>query len=162
MKIGRNEPCPCGSDKKYKQCCLVKDQAAGPKKNTQKKKLKNLSAEELIEMLRAEQRAHRENHPEEYRDPQPEYGYVSAEKMEGNQFVIDEHGLVCKICDITHVNADAVRSQTNRDFRIGHWYVSTEPNGETVVDGPLANKETAIHFAMDLTGAEYFVEAVKE
>lgn len=22
MKIGRNEPCPCGSGKKYKQCCL--------------------------------------------------------------------------------------------------------------------------------------------
>ncbi len=21
-KIGRNEPCPCGSGKKYKQCCL--------------------------------------------------------------------------------------------------------------------------------------------
>ena len=21
MKIGRNEPCPCGSGKKYKQCC---------------------------------------------------------------------------------------------------------------------------------------------
>jgi len=25
-KIGRNEPCPCGSGKKYKQCCLKKDQ----------------------------------------------------------------------------------------------------------------------------------------
>jgi hypothetical protein len=24
-KIGRNEPCPCGSGKKYKQCCLEKD-----------------------------------------------------------------------------------------------------------------------------------------
>ncbi|NGX53626.1 MAG: hypothetical protein K1000chlam4_00340 [Chlamydiae bacterium] len=23
-KIGRNDPCPCGSDKKYKQCCLKK------------------------------------------------------------------------------------------------------------------------------------------
>lgn len=23
MKIGRNDPCPCGSGKKYKQCCLV-------------------------------------------------------------------------------------------------------------------------------------------
>ncbi len=23
-KIGRNEPCPCGSGKKYKQCCLKK------------------------------------------------------------------------------------------------------------------------------------------
>jgi tetratricopeptide (TPR) repeat protein len=27
-KIGRNEPCPCGSGKKYKQCCLSKDEAA--------------------------------------------------------------------------------------------------------------------------------------
>lgn len=24
-KIGRNEPCPCGSGKKYKHCCLLKD-----------------------------------------------------------------------------------------------------------------------------------------
>ncbi len=28
MKIGRNEPCHCGSGKKYKKCCLVKDQSA--------------------------------------------------------------------------------------------------------------------------------------
>ena len=25
-KIGRNDPCPCGSGKKYKKCCLAKDQ----------------------------------------------------------------------------------------------------------------------------------------
>ena len=25
---GRNDPCPCGSGKKYKQCCLPKDRAA--------------------------------------------------------------------------------------------------------------------------------------
>lgn len=24
MKIGRNQPCPCGSGKKYKKCCLNK------------------------------------------------------------------------------------------------------------------------------------------
>jgi len=23
-KVGRNEPCPCGSGKKFKQCCLAK------------------------------------------------------------------------------------------------------------------------------------------
>jgi len=23
---GRNEPCPCGSGRKYKQCCLAKDE----------------------------------------------------------------------------------------------------------------------------------------
>lgn len=28
-KIGRNELCPCGSGKKYKHCCLEKDEAAG-------------------------------------------------------------------------------------------------------------------------------------
>jgi hypothetical protein len=27
-KIGRNDPCPCGSGKKYKRCCLAKDQDA--------------------------------------------------------------------------------------------------------------------------------------
>jgi hypothetical protein len=26
--IGRNEPCPCGSGKKYKRCCLLKSQKA--------------------------------------------------------------------------------------------------------------------------------------
>ena len=25
MKIGRNAPCPCGSGKKYKKCCLDKN-----------------------------------------------------------------------------------------------------------------------------------------
>ena len=27
MDIGRNDPCPCGSGKKYKKCCQSKDQA---------------------------------------------------------------------------------------------------------------------------------------
>jgi tetratricopeptide (TPR) repeat protein len=27
--IGRNDPCHCGSGKKYKRCCLDKDEAAG-------------------------------------------------------------------------------------------------------------------------------------
>ena len=26
--LGRNAPCHCGSGKKYKQCCLAKDEAA--------------------------------------------------------------------------------------------------------------------------------------
>jgi hypothetical protein len=29
MKVGRNDPCPCGSGKKYKKCCLGKEEAAG-------------------------------------------------------------------------------------------------------------------------------------
>jgi len=26
--VGRNHPCPCGSGKKYKHCCLARDEAA--------------------------------------------------------------------------------------------------------------------------------------
>ena len=31
MKLGRNQPCHCGSGKKYKVCCLPKDQSAEAK-----------------------------------------------------------------------------------------------------------------------------------
>ncbi len=31
-KIGRNDPCPCGSGKKYKQCCIKHPTATGAKK----------------------------------------------------------------------------------------------------------------------------------
>ncbi len=30
MKIGRNDPCPCGSGKRYKKCCLNKSAGYGP------------------------------------------------------------------------------------------------------------------------------------
>lgn len=30
MSIGRNDPCPCGSGKKYKRCCLI---TGGPDHN---------------------------------------------------------------------------------------------------------------------------------
>jgi len=26
LKVGRNDPCPCGSGKKYKKCCMLKDE----------------------------------------------------------------------------------------------------------------------------------------
>ena len=26
-QVGRNQPCPCGSGKKYKRCCLARDEA---------------------------------------------------------------------------------------------------------------------------------------
>lgn len=29
-KVGRNDPCPCGSGKKYKQCCEKKEHSLSP------------------------------------------------------------------------------------------------------------------------------------
>ena len=31
VKIGRNQPCPCGSGKKYKRCCWHRDRTAHPR-----------------------------------------------------------------------------------------------------------------------------------
>ena len=33
-KVGRNDPCPCGSGKKYKQCCMAKERPAATGKKT--------------------------------------------------------------------------------------------------------------------------------
>lgn len=34
-KAGRNDPCPCGSGKKFKQCCINKVGGSGVKKKIQ-------------------------------------------------------------------------------------------------------------------------------
>lgn len=31
-KVGRNDPCPCGSGKKYKSCCFAKEQPGAKRK----------------------------------------------------------------------------------------------------------------------------------
>jgi len=33
-KVGRNDPCPCGSGKKYKKCCLIKEEARRSQKTS--------------------------------------------------------------------------------------------------------------------------------
>jgi hypothetical protein len=33
MQVGRNDPCPCGSGKKYKRCCLLAEPAVYPASN---------------------------------------------------------------------------------------------------------------------------------
>ena len=43
-KIGRNDPCPCGSGKKYKRCCLDKHRAAKHEKTDAE--VENLRAKE--------------------------------------------------------------------------------------------------------------------
>jgi hypothetical protein len=42
---GRNEPCHCGSGKKYKHCCLAKDEAADAKAREKREKAERAAAE---------------------------------------------------------------------------------------------------------------------
>ena len=55
-KIGRNDPCPCGSGKKYKKCCLDKIQKARKrykqiKKHWSKEDVIQMSTEQIIQKL---------------------------------------------------------------------------------------------------------------
>jgi preprotein translocase subunit SecA len=36
-KVGRNDPCPCGSGKKYKKCCMLKDMMKEKQQKQQEK-----------------------------------------------------------------------------------------------------------------------------
>jgi len=53
-KIGRNDPCPCGSGKKYKQCCLGKHEAVRQTKDpeqTENLRAKEREQEQLIKRI---------------------------------------------------------------------------------------------------------------
>lgn len=56
-KIGRNQPCPCGSGKKYKHCCLVSVQPQAPVSETNRMRVSLLAAIEKVQGIAAEKKA---------------------------------------------------------------------------------------------------------
>lgn len=50
QKIGRNDPCPCGSGKKYKQCCM-KTTSSKPPATKRKLTAKWLNAPEVPNLM---------------------------------------------------------------------------------------------------------------
>lgn len=51
MKIGRNQPCPCGSGKKYKKCCLNNPTSRNENSNRHYFQLKGSEAEGIVHDL---------------------------------------------------------------------------------------------------------------
>ena len=49
MKLGRNDPCSCGSGKKFKKCCFSKEDA--PKKTHQFKKIDSSKVSNIFQKL---------------------------------------------------------------------------------------------------------------
>jgi SEC-C motif len=56
-KIGRNEPCPCGSGKKYKKCCMVKpkDEKSKPAATSDNASMTTVPEENNAQMSTAEE-----------------------------------------------------------------------------------------------------------
>lgn len=51
QKIGRNDPCPCGSGKKYKQCCMLNTIPSKPPATKRKLTAKWLNAPEVPNLM---------------------------------------------------------------------------------------------------------------
>ncbi len=49
LSVGRNDPCPCGSGKKYKKCCLGKEEAAGSRTAPELPKTMTTAAEARLQ-----------------------------------------------------------------------------------------------------------------
>lgn len=50
-KTGRNDPCPCGSGKKYKKCCMIKDQESAKNELARKQKARETPGLWMEDML---------------------------------------------------------------------------------------------------------------
>ena len=50
-KVGRNEPCPCGSGKKYKKCCLDQPRASFASRLWSPEEVEEMATEVIVERL---------------------------------------------------------------------------------------------------------------
>ena len=88
MKVGRNDPCPCDSGKKYKKCCMLKKDAANEGSATKtRQNLKKYSDEEINSLVEAVYNLHRfmleeEPHIKEYEKLRKMHGEIMSSMMQ--------------------------------------------------------------------------------
>ena len=78
MKPGRNDPCPCGSGKKYKNCCQGKSESAQPASKHSGKGLSPTPAEcnQLVALFNAGHHAELENQTRLLLERYPDSGFI--------------------------------------------------------------------------------------
>jgi hypothetical protein len=76
MKLGRNDPCHCGSGEKYKKCCLPKDEAL----RLAELDAKNRQAEEQAREPSASPAAGAARHPAAPAKSQPQKSQVTTKR----------------------------------------------------------------------------------
>lgn len=48
MKLGRNDPCPCGSGKKYKKCCYLREQSPTAENSLKPQNLRDTRKDDFL------------------------------------------------------------------------------------------------------------------
>lgn len=120
MKIGRNEKCPCGSNKKYKHCCYKSEQING---NNDLSNQHGQTEEQYLGF-------NRERYPHE------------------SPFDINYDSLCCLVMTLTHPKAALLNEMHNTDaFVEGMAIVTSGKCSNTRMAGPFVSLEDAFEYA---------------
>lgn len=146
MKIGRNEICHCGSGKKYKKCCLSKDESIQIAMNSIARQ-RNLGTQDAPV-----------NDPEliQY------FGYNTPRAEHESPFELPDEGLCCMV---SSVNKDIQREINSKlDFPLlklgkGQWIVTANIGNEIKFSGPYDSDQLAMESAKEKFGAIRFMSA---
>tara|TARA_R110002012_G_C11646609_1_gene611089 strand:- start:509 stop:946 length:438 start_codon:yes stop_codon:yes gene_type:complete len=138
MKIGRNEKCPCGSGRKYKQCCLKLSKEAFQNTGKTAPAPLNHADDELVQYL----------------------GYDTHRDENTSPFDMPEEGLCCMV---SSVNKD-IQQEINAmvEYPIlklgqGQWVITANEGERMRFSGPYNSEEEAINSASEKFGAIRFI-----
>jgi hypothetical protein len=144
MKIQRNQLCPCGSDKKYKKCCLNKDQS-------------------MNKVIQAISRQRAIGTQDEY-EKKPKliqyFGYNTPRAENESPFELPEEGLCCMV---SSVNRDIQREINSEvDYPLlklgkGQWVITANIGDQVKFSGPYNSEQLAMESAREKFGAIRFM-----
>ncbi len=116
-EIGRNDPCPCGSGKKYKKCCWEKDQ----------KKLISLAEENQIDLTYARRSMEQETIRFFHEDiPQAQELVYEAWDALGDNDIKEAKRLFSKALKLDPIAADAYNGLADIAWRTGNMKLAEE------------------------------------
>ena len=167
--VGRNEPCPCGSGKKYKHCCLRKDRRRGVRVRTEPVHAQSQgdlasAAAQLRRMMREVDRRGQTDEAQELDQLIEEAGEWIAfdamrDEIDAAMETLEEHRSEFEAM----IRGDEVVDRTQRTFsdeRFARWWFTAEdvyrafeavgyPEGPIEAQGNVELAEAALSYLVD-------------
>ncbi len=136
--VGRNDPCPCGSGKKYKRCHQRENGVARMVLSDTDREDDLVDGEDIDES--------------DLSVPRQYFGYDARRPPSASPFDLSTDGLVCMAFEVEDDDVKELRSKTGRSFKNGDWAVSSGAHEKTLIHGPFDTLDAAFKFGNDTFG----------
>jgi hypothetical protein len=145
-RIGRNDPCPCGSGLKYKKCCLERDAEAARTERA------SWNATSSSPFLAGDFDDDCEDDP----DKDTCWGYLHDH---GSDPFHEEEPPVCMVFHPPDDQLQEINEHHKTNFSPGSWLISSGAHEATIIHGPFTSLEDAMRFGSDQLGATHWTFA---